>query len=759
MVFMLKKASLARDFTIFSIIILITVAVVSICVGLIVHYSYYNQQESKIASKANILDRELADDFNIVTHYARFLGNKIAQHGNQDEEYIRQIFSNEAYYDPNNENIWTKFGWIRPDKKLLLFSKNSIEEKDISARTFLNETPFAPGKIKFSAPALGILSNQWILPAGVGITNKNREFLGTVNTGFHLERLAKKLDFMFDRKDLVFMLFDENIKFILSSDNIGFSYLKTLPPENFVQRIKSNIEEAKLDKGLLLEPIEYGQFEFTYFKHSELYPFYFVIGENIKIANSAYWQITFPRIAELSLMGILFIILLYYFRKYIVKPIILLSDSAKKIVEGDLNPVIYHEQYQEVRLLAEQLKEIQKTKIELIQAKNKVDAANRNLEEKVKERTNDLEKALAIKTEFLNNISHEVRTPVQGITTISQGLVKDWKNQSDDKNFSLASAVASNSRRLFSLVSNLLDLSIFNEDKMYFNFQNIDIIKLIDDIILECETLYLPGKKIKIKFIDRPETAILKVDPEKITQVLRNLLTNSIKFMDKGNIEIKVSSDESSQYIVTIKDEGINVPEQELDKIFSPFIRSSTTKEKISGAGLGLAISKKIIDGHNGKIWAINNPNKGLIISFSLPKNQIISSRNELNNSTAKAAKILMIDDELTCQMSMEILLSNTGYVLFSAYGGVEGLEYLKKNYKEIDLILLDLMMPDMYGLNVLSEIKSKPELSHIPVIIQSGTNDNKEVEKGFSLGASEYVRKPYQRQQIIDAINNCLVL
>ena len=597
------------------------------------------------------------------------------------------------------------------------------------------------------------------MPAGVGINNQNREFVGTVNTGFHLERLAKKLDFVFDRKDLVFMLFDENMKFVLSSDNIGFSYLKTLPPENFVQLIKSSIEETKLDKGFLHKPIEYRQFEFTYFKHSELYPFYFVIGENIKIANSAYWQITFPRIAELSLMGFLFIILLYYFRKYIVKPIILLSDSAKKIVEGDLNPVIYQGQYQEVRLLAEQLKEIQKTKIELIQAKNTADTANRNLEEKVRERTDDLEKALAIKTEFLNNISHEVRTPVQGITTISQGLVKNWKNQSDDKNFSLASAVASNSRRLFSLVSNLLDLSIFNEDKMYFNFQNVDILKLIEEIILECESLYLSEKKIKIIFIDHPKEAILKVDPEKITQVLRNLLTNSIKFMNKGNIEISVIFDELSHYIVAVKDEGIHVPEQELDQIFSPFIRSSATKEKISGAGLGLAISKKIVDGHNGRIWAKNNTNKGVIISFSLPKNQITYDRKNLEVYEPKAAKILMIDDELTCQMSMEILLSNTSYVLVSAYGGAEGLEYLKDHYQEIDLVLLDLMMPDMYGLNVLTAIKSNPDFSHIPVIIQSGTNDNKEVEKGFSLGASEYVRKPYQRQQIIDAINSCLVL
>ena len=116
-----------------------------------------------------------------------------------------------------------------------------------------------------------------------------------------------------------------------------------------------------------------------------------------------------------------------------------------------------------------------------------------------------------------------------------------------------------------------------------------------------------------------------------------------------------------------------------------------------------------------------------------------------------------MIDDEPTCQMSMDILLSNTGYTLVSASGGIEGLKYLENNHRDIDLVLLDLMMPDMYGLNVLSEIMSHPELCKIPVIIQSGTNDHKEIDRSISFGAKAYVRKPYQRQQILDVIDKIL--
>ena len=105
--------------------------------------------------------------------------------------------------------------------------------------------------------------------------------------------------------------------------------------------------------------------------------------------------------------------------------------------------------------------------------------------------------------------------------------------------------------------------------------------------------------------------------------------------------------------------------------------------------------------------------------------------------------------------MSMDLLLSGTGYVLISKYGGVSALKYLNENPKSVDLIFLDLMMPDMYGLNVLEAIKSMPALRDIPVIIQSGTNDTREIEKTISYGAKAYIKKPYQRQQILDIISD----
>lgn len=769
---MVKKSSLVHDFTIFSVLILLAVSIISLGVGLLVHNSYYSKKEAEMTGKADFLDRELSESLNFIVHYSNFLANKIIHQDTKDSNFISQIFSTESYADPTGDDVWTIFSWVKPNNKVIvhLGSNGLQEEHDVSMRSYLNKTPLHPGQIQFSSPAIGIPSNQWIIPAGVGVTDKQGHFLGTIAVGISLERLTNRLERVFSRKDLVFMLFDENLNYVLSSHNMNFSHANTLPPEKLIEQIKKEIIKVNEDKSFLGDPIEYYKFSLNYFKHSDHYPFYFVIGEDVKMANAEYWQITFPRIVELSLMGILFIIMLYYFRKHIVKPIILLSKSAKKIAEGDIEAKIYYGQYDEVNLLASQLQEIQSTKGQLIEAKNNVEAINSNLENKVKERTLELEKALNVKTEFLNSISHEVRTPVQGITSIAQGLVENWEKHSEEKRFALASAVASNSQRLFSLVSNLLDLSTFNSGKIYFNLQNTDLIKVIKDIILECENLYLIDKPIKINLDNSLESALISIDVERISQVLRNILTNSIKFMQEGNIHITVTSTEiknnkndyTPAYMVTIEDEGINVPEHELEEIFSPFVQSSNTRDKVNGAGLGLAICKEIINGHHGKIWAQNNAQKGISVIFALPiiqQVEILQERNNRNIATAidkdRVINILMVDDEPTCQMSMDILLSNTNYNLISVYGGVAALQYLTDHPKNIDLIFLDLMMPDMYGLNVLSEIKSRPEISNIPIIIQSGTNDNKEIEKTIALGAKAYVRKPYKRQQILDMIKS----
>ncbi|AIL65262.1 Sensor histidine kinase [Rickettsiales bacterium Ac37b] len=227
---------------------------------------------------------------------------------------------------------------------------------------------------------------------------------------------------------------------------------------------------------------------------------------------------------------------------------------------------------------------------------------NEYLETQVQSRTAELEHALSAKTEFLNNMSHEIRTPTQGFTNLSEGLVEHWNILEDQRKFDLAKQVATNAKRLSSLLNHLLDLSKFQAGKMIMKLEKIDLNLIILKMIEEAKILYMAEKEVLINYTPLKDAFIL-ADKERIGQVLRNLFVNSIKFSpNNSTLTVSLSSSEITYddenkceaYHFAIKDEGIGIPENELYTIFEVFVQSSKTKTKAGGTGLGLAYVKKL---------------------------------------------------------------------------------------------------------------------------------------------------------------------
>ena len=206
---------------------------------------------------------------------------------------------------------------------------------------------------------------------------------------------------------------------------------------------------------------------------------------------------------------------------------------------------------------------------------------------------------------------------------------------------------------------------------------------------------------------------------------------------------------------IEVTDQGIGIPPGEELLIFQPFVQSSSTKTKAGGTGLGLAICHDIISAHHGRIWATNNPGGGVTFSVTIPTDS--SSKPSEQLPSTPAANILLIDDEEACLMSMDLLLYGSNYILHKANGGVAGLEFLRTHPGQIDVILLDLMMPDIYGLNLLADLKHDQSHMHIPVILQSGTSDEAEIKKAFVMGVAGFIRKPYDKPTILAEIAKVL--
>jgi signal transduction histidine kinase/ActR/RegA family two-component response regulator len=393
------------------------------------------------------------------------------------------------------------------------------------------------------------------------------------------------------------------------------------------------------------------------------------------------------------------------------------------------------------------------------------DLETTQLEQKVAERTAELETALKIKTDILNNVSHEVRTPISGITSMSQGIVDDWDKLDNDKRKAYAIQVAECGRRLFSLMSNLLDLSKISAGKMVMDMQPANIKELVDEMIDECKMLYLNDSEITIAFKVVGNANLQTVaDKDRLVQVLRNLFANAIKFTKRKNPKSILHarlSESDGNILFELIDEGPGIPAGELESIFEPFVQSTRTNTGAGGTGLGLSISKEIIEAHGGKIWAENNPEVGAKFSFTIPIIGVCdNSQPSSIQAQIKANKeltIMIIDDEQSCHGSLDLLLSYLDAKIINYYSGIDALEYLNSHPHDVDLILLDLMMPDMHGMGVLKTIRGNPILAHLKVIVQSGSHDPEDMRMALELGSIGYVSKPYNKDNLMKCVEKAI--
>ena len=252
------------------------------------------------------------------------------------------------------------------------------------------------------------------------------------------------------------------------------------------------------------------------------------------------------------------------------------------------------------------------------QAEEALQQAHKELEKRVRERTSELAQANQAKSEFLANMSHELRTPLHGILSFANFGIKKIDIAPRKKFLEYFRQIGNSGNVLLALVNDLLDLAKLESGRMDFTFNPTDLKLLTDRVVDEFKSL-VSEQNVKIKYYQRHLSKKITLDPERIMQVIRNLLSNALKYSpEDGLIEISMNHDRDVATF-SVRDHGVGIPESELDMVFDKFIQSSKTKTGAGGTGLGLSISQEIISAHKGRIWAQNSPKGGAIFSFEIP--------------------------------------------------------------------------------------------------------------------------------------------
>jgi len=522
----------------------------------------------------------------------------------------------------------------------------------------------------------------------------------------------------------------------------------------------------------------------------------------------------------LLLIGSTIVILLV--ARSIVKPLVRLTQEVSQVFSSEHSgSLIAKLEQSHPESISTNTQEIFDLREAFVKLKNSLIANWKQLEsnnEEMKALNTDLQRLDQLKDEFLANTSHELRTPLNGIIGIADSLIDGVTGQLAPATISNLSMIAASGRRLSNLINDILDFSKLKNTNLELQLQPVGMREIADIVLTISRSLISQKDLLLINAID-PSLPLAYADENRVQQILQNLVGNAIKFTDHGTIEISAriisppfpsSQGANRQSLaITVSDTGIGIGEDKFDRIFESFEQADgSTARQYGGTGLGLTITKKLVELHGGQISVASTVGVGSQFTFTLPvcegygsiapptpmlaevvnlDDRVPASQTSLKNdrdiltqnvsqnlsqnllqnshnsnghgkSNNVTFKILIVDDD---PINLQVLVNHLflqNYAVTQATNGQEALAIIDLGFRP-DLVILDVMMPRMTGYEVTQKLRARFPAIDLPILLLTAKTQVSDIVKGLNVGANDYLSKPIAKDELLARIETHLNL
>jgi signal transduction histidine kinase/DNA-binding response OmpR family regulator len=494
------------------------------------------------------------------------------------------------------------------------------------------------------------------------------------------------------------------------------------------------------------------------------------------VATSLWWDIhlhTFDWTKGLILCGIVLGVaaaISRFTNRLLARPLTLLEAGITSVREGRLEPIRVSRTGDEIEYLGESFNRMITA---LAASQEEIRQYQELLEERIRQRTQELEKAMhgalaasQAKSEFLANISHELRTPMNGLLGMLDLVLDSHVAGEQREQVEIAQRCAYS---LLDLLNDILDLSKIEAGRMILEKVPFDLRSVAEDCV-RAQSAKAQQKGVDIRFEFAGEVTSVAGDPLRLRQIVANLLSNAIKFTEKGWVSVRqavsASPDGTLNMVLDVIDTGAGIPAEKVPLIFEKFTQAdSSISRKYGGTGLGLAITKRLVELQGGQIRVESRVGRGSTFTVEIPFETAPAvdtpaeplPEQRIAAPTAKQARLLLVEDNAVNQRVVLAMLRKKNYAIDVANNGQEALDKLERASEPYNVILMDVQMPILDGLETTKAIRRNHNWDYLPIIAMTAHAMIGDRERCLQAGMNAYISKPVQQAGLIAVIEQYL--